>query len=72
MSNFSYTPPLFGHDDSLDHSLDISIKGKKVICTFQISVTQLELLKNVSDYQNVTVSALIRSALDHFIFKGIK
>lgn len=68
MSKFSYTPPLFGEDDLLD----VKQSGKKVICTFQITGTQLELLKNVSEYQKVTVSALIRSALDYFIFKGKK
>lgn len=70
MSYFSYTPPLFGSDDH--DSLEIKIKGKKVICTFQISDTQLEHLKNVAEYQKVTVSALIRLALDLFIFKGRK
>lgn len=69
MSKFSYTPPLFDLGDDL---LDLKIQGKKVICTFQISDTQLDYLKKVSDYQKVSVSSLIRSALDHFIFKGLK
>lgn len=69
MSKFSYTPPLF---DSGDDLLDLKIQGKKVICTFQISDTQLDYLKKVSEYQKSTVSALIRTALDYFIFKGFK
>lgn len=71
MSQFSYTPPLFD-DDNSDNSLELNIKGKKVIVTFQISLSQLDLLKNIAEYQKVTVSALIRSALDFFIFKGRK
>lgn len=69
MSKFSYTPPLFDLGDDL---LDLKIQGKKVICTFQISDTQLDYLKKVSDYQKLTVSALISAALDLFIFKGKK
>lgn len=49
MSNFSYTPPLFD-DDNSDNSLELNIKGKKVIVTFQISLVQLDLLKNVAEY----------------------
>lgn len=69
MSKFSYIPPLFDLGDDL---LDLKISGKKVICTFQISNIQLEYLKKVAEYQKLTVSALIRSALDYFIFKGLK
>lgn len=69
MSKFSYTPPLFDLGDDL---LDLKIQGKKVICTFQISDTQLDYLKKVSEYQKLTVSALILAALDYFIFKGLK
>lgn len=69
MSKFSYTPPLFDLGDDL---IDLKIQGKKVICTFQISEMQLDHLKKVSEYQKVTVSALIRTALDYFIFKGLK
>lgn len=68
MSQFSYTPSLFGEDEIFD----VKQSGKKVIVTFQITDSQLDFLKKVSEYQKVTVSALIRSALDLFVFKGRK
>ena len=65
MSKFSYTPSLFSDYDDQD---TITIDEKKLICTFQISKKQHDYLVKVAEYQKVSVSALIRSALDTLIF----
>jgi len=66
MSKFSYTPSLF--DDVSDHPEQSIVIDKKLICTFQLSKKQHDYLVKVAEYQKVSVSALIRSALDTLIF----
>ncbi|TDA63578.1 hypothetical protein E0765_07015 [Sulfuricurvum sp. IAE1] len=66
MSKFSYTPSLF--DDVSDCSEPTFAIDEKLICTFQISKKQHDYLVKVAEYQKVSVSALIRSALDTLIF----
>ena len=65
MSKFSFTPSLF---EDYDDQESVIIDEKKLICTFQISNKQHDYLVKVAEYQKVSVSALIRSALDTLIF----